>query len=276
MRGRIYTKEDKRKVKKLLLRGISYGEITRILGIPKSTISTWFGVFLKKPINRQARKEHFSRIHKLASIALKNRWEIRRKEESLSIKNGVEKELKNYPFENAGFYKAMLAMLFWAEGSKYKGVTGVKFTNTDPELASLYITLLRKCYDVDEKKFTIKLHVHYYHSIKKVKYFWSKILGVPLSQFSKIYIKKRSKTKRFRKNFSGICFIHYKDSIIRKEIVEIGHSLAKIIANYAPIAQRIEHLVADQKVAGSIPAGRTSTSILYRSKFFNPWISTLR
>ncbi len=257
MRGRIYTQKDKKEVKSLLLNGKSYGEITELLNIPKSTISTWFGKILKKPINKQSRREHFLRIHKLASIALKKKWGEKREEEARLIKIQVKRELKDYPFKNIGFYKAMLAMLYWAEGSKYKGVSGTGFVNTDPDLISLYISLFRKCYNIDEAKFRIKLHIHYYHSVKKVKNFWSKILGIPLYQFGKIYVKKRSKTKRFRKNFSGICFVYYKDSKIRKELLEIGCSLGKIITKYAPIAQRIEHLVADQKVAGSIPAGRT-------------------
>lgn len=251
------------------MNGKTYSEITKLLDIPKSTISTWFGKTLKRPINEQARQEHFARINKLASAAIKKKWGEKREKEAQLIRARVDKELKDYPLENIGFYKAMLAMLYWAEGNKYKGVSGTGFVNTDPSLAKLYISLLRKCYNVDEAKFRIKLHVHYYHSVKKVKIFWSKILNVSLSQFGKVYIKKRSKTKRFRKNFSGICFIYYKSSELRKEILETGSCLEKIITKSAPVAQRIERLVAVQKIAGSIPAGRTNSSILYRGNFLN-------
>ena len=126
----------------------------------------------------------------------------------------------------------MLAMLYSAEGARHKGVSGLKFANTDPKMAQLYITLLRKCYKLDESRFRIRLHLHYYHSIKKSKKIWSKLLNVPLDQFSKPYIKKRSKTKKFRKNFIGICFISYLDSNIRREIMEIFSQLHFFIAKH--------------------------------------------
>lgn len=253
----------------MLLTGKSYSEIRKFLGVPKSTISTWFGKTLKRPIDKQVRREHFARIHKLASIALKKRWERKRKEEDWLIKEKVKKELKSYPLGNIGFYKSLLAMLYWAEGNKDKKATGTKFTNTDPNLISLYVTLFRKCYNVDESKFRVRLYVHYYHSIKKVKKFWSKILNISQNQFTKTYVKKRSKAKRFRKNFAGICFLYYGDSKIRKELLEIGVALQRKITKNAPVAQWIERWPAEPKITGSTPVGRTNASILYRGKFFN-------
>ena len=257
MRGKIYTLKEKLKVKKLILAGKSYKEITLLVGVPKSTISTWFGKTIKRPINRRVILEHLSNIRKLAVAALKNKWKQKRDEETQLIKASIKKELVNYPLENIGFYKSLLAMLYWAEGNKSERGSGTKFANTDLNLAKLYVTLLRKCYNIEETKLKIGLYVHYYHSIKKVKNFWSKTLNIPLTQFHKVYVKKRSKTKRFRKNFAGICFIYYGDTHIRKELLELGSSLGKLITKSAPVAQWIEHLVADQKVARSSRAGRT-------------------
>lgn len=268
MRGKFYTQKDKNRVKQLILSGKSYSEIRKLLGVPKSTVSTWFGKTLKRPIDKKARHKHFSRIHRLALIALKKKWENTRREEDRLIKIKMEKELKNYPLKNNGFYKSLLSMLYWAEGDKHKNACGTKFANTDPKLAKLYATLLRKCYDVDESKFRIGLHVHYYHSIKKVRNFWSRTLNIPVAQFHKVYIKKRSKTKRFRKNFAGICFIYYGNSKIRKELLELGFLLQKTITNNAPVAQGIERETADFEVAGSNPARRTNVSMmLYQSIF---------
>ena len=268
MRGKFYTQKDKKRVKRLLLAGKSYSEIGKLLDVPKSTISTWFGKTLKRPVDKEARREHFARIHRLASIALKKKWERKREEEAKFIKEKIKKEIINYPLDNIGFYKGLLAMLYWAEGNKYKKASGTKFANTDPNLAKLYVTLLRKCYNIDETKFRIGLYVHYYHSIKKVKNFWSKVLNISLPQFHKVYVKKRSKTRRFRKNFAGICFIYYRNTCIRKELLELGLSLTKFITKSAPVVQRKEHWAAVPKVRGSIPLGRLNSSMLYRGKFF--------
>ena len=270
MQRKSYTIKEKGKVKQLILAGKSYREIREAFGVPKSTVSNWFGKTIKKPITRKAMLEHLARIRKLANIALKNKWEKKRKEEAQLLKVKIEKEIKNYPLENIGFYKSLLAMLYWAEGTRCKRGSGVIFVNTDPDLMLLFITLLRKCYSIDENKFSIWLRVHYYHSIRKVKSFWSKLLNVPLNQFIKVSIKKRSKTKRFKKNFAGICAIRSGNTNIRKELIEIGSTLQKLIIKNAPIAQWIERETADFEVVGSTPTGRTNVSILYRGKFFKP------
>lgn len=266
MRGKIYSEKEKEKVKQLILEGKSYNEITRLLGVPKSTTSTWFGKTIRKPWNRKTMLEHLANIRKLAAIANRNKWEKKRKEEAQLIKTKIEKELKNYPLENIGFYKSLLAMLYWAEGAKSEKACALKFANTDPDLALLYVTLLRLCYNIDETRLRIGLYVHYYHSIRRVRNFWSRTLNIPPNQFYKVYVKKRSKTKRFRKNFAGICFINYGDNKIRKELLELGSSLGKIITKNAPIAQRIEREVADFEVVGSNPTRRTN-EVLYRSTF---------
>ena len=229
MRGITYSKEEKEKVRQAILSGKSYNEITEFLGVPKSTISTWFGKTLKKPMNRGAMLKHLAEIRKLSAIKVRNKWKKIRDDEDKNIAEFVKKELPTYPFDNMGFYKSMLSMLYWAEGAKHEGACGLKFVNTDPLLMNLYITLLRKCYNIDEKKLKVRVHVHYYHSIKKVKKFWSENLNIPLNQFGKIYIKKRSKTKKFRKNFVGICFVYYGNSRIRKEVMEIARKLQSTI-----------------------------------------------
>ena len=225
MRGIIYSEKKKKEVRQAILIGKSYNEITKFLGVPKSTISTWFGNSLIRPVDHKARMNHLKRIRKLAVVKIRKKWEKIRCDEDKLVTDKINREISSYPFDNIGFYKSMLSMLYWAEGSKYDGVCGLQFVNTDPLLMKFFLSLLRKCYNIDEKKLRIRIHFHYYHKIKKVKQFWSKNLNIPLSQFGKVYIKKRSKTKKFRKNFAGICFVYYGDSKIRKEILGLNKAL---------------------------------------------------
>ncbi|OHB24337.1 MAG: hypothetical protein A3F96_00645 [Parcubacteria group bacterium RIFCSPLOWO2_12_FULL_40_10] len=196
----------------------SYREIYEVFKIPKSTLSTWFGKKYPGVFDKKAQLNHLEKIRPLALKVLKKERE--RLDELL--KKRVYQEIEEYPFNNIGFYKSILAILYWAEGGKYNN-SPVNFANTDPKLAKLFITLLRKCYKVDEDKLRVRIHLHYYHNIKKSKKFWSSTLDVPISQFGKIYIKKRSKTKKFRKNFMGICFIRYHSNGMRKEIMELAY-----------------------------------------------------
>ena len=118
-------------------------------------------------------------------------------------------------------------MLYWSEGSKGKG--GISFVNTDPKLALLFLTLFRKCYLIDEDKLRARLYLHYYHKIKETRLFWSSLLNISESKFGKIHIKPRSKTKKFRQNFMGICSIRYYSEDLKNEILERAYFLADLI-----------------------------------------------
>ncbi|MEK7165241.1 MAG: hypothetical protein AAB874_00340, partial [Patescibacteria group bacterium] len=123
--------------------------------------------------------------------------------------------------------KSVLCALYWAEGSKNRGM--LNFANTDPKLLKLFITLLRQCYKLDEQKFRIRLHLHWYHKEKELKIFWSKLLNIPVSQFNKTYRKKRSKERVFRKNIGGICFLRYNSDNLREQVMHYSQAFGEKI-----------------------------------------------
>lgn len=225
MRGQFYPKELKEKVEKLRSSGVTYGQLTSSFKIPKSTLSSWLGKKYPGVFDKEARLKHLESIRILAQ----DRARKVRLEKEIVLRDRVAKEFKLYPVTHIGFQKSILASLYWAEGAKHDKVSGVRFANTDPKMIALFMTLLRGCYSPDETRFRVRLHVHYYHKKNEVKNFWAQLLKVPKSQFWKIYEKKRSKTKRFRKNFMGICFIYHPDSNIRKELMEISRNLGELI-----------------------------------------------
>lgn len=201
--------------------GKTYPEIREKFLIPKSTLSTWFKNAGKRP-DRTRQLEHLKRIRPIAIATIH-----RKKEARVALATGIAtKELKQLSLKNKSVQKSLLAMLYWAEGAKSER-TGLRFVNTDPVLAKLYISLLRSSYTLDENRIRIRVHLHYYHRHREAIIFWSKLLGVPSSQFGKIYVKKRSVLKRFRKNFQGICFINYFDGRIRRELMSLGHQIAQ-------------------------------------------------
>ncbi len=229
MRGKLYTKKEKEKIKKMLLSGKSYNTVRKLTGVPKSTISGWCGKDLRGPMTKAEMLKHLAEIRKSASAAISKKYRDIREEERTAIKTSVSKSLILYPFNNSAVYRSLTSMLYWAEGAKTPEGGVMKFANTDPQLMLLFITLLRKSYSLKEEKFRVGLYLHHYHSIKKVKKFWSKLLTIPLNKFYKVYIKKRSQTKRFRKNFVGICFLYYRDRKIQRELLELGHALQQKI-----------------------------------------------
>ena len=152
---------------------------------------------------------HQKRINKLKTIEDRTTLEIRK---NPNLKNDK---------------KALLAMLYWAEGAKGRNDI-VNFANTDPQLTELFIFLLRESYQLDESKFRVRIHLHYYHNEARVKKFWSELLNIPISQFGKTYWKKRGTNKIYRKNEAGICFVRYNSMALKEEIM----SYARNVANY--------------------------------------------
>ncbi|MEK7550396.1 MAG: transposase [Patescibacteria group bacterium] len=226
---RNWSKETIEEARKLRTSGLTYRDISIKLGIAKSTLFNWIEE-IKRPgyITEADKKKHLTKIRLLATKKIKEM----RIDRLSSITKRAKLDVKNYSFGDRGYKRSLLAMLYWAEGSKGRGC--VTFANTDPSMSYLFITLLRGCYRLDESKFRIRLHLHYYRSASKSKKFWSDLLDIPLQKFNKIYIKKRSNSgKRFRRNFLGICFIKYYSEELRFELLETSRLIAE---KYVPIA----------------------------------------
>lgn len=221
-----YTSEVKRQVECLRKVGKTYTEIRERFPIPKSTLSLWLGKKYEGIFDRKAQLKHLKRIRLLSAETIRKKKIAR---DLISVQKGLA-VAKHVPLQKVAVLKSLLAMLYWAEGSKYKGVGGLKFVNTDPRLVLFYISLVRTCFPIDEKRLRIRLHVHHYHEKKKTLKFWSTLLKVPQRQFWKLYVKKRSVKKRFRKNSMGICFIYYPSNAIRIELLELAYTLYARVA----------------------------------------------
>lgn len=239
----------------LRLRGKTYTEIASKLKVAKSSLSLWLRdlPFPKESTSASKKKYFLKFVQPKGALANHNKklkmWDELHRE--------AKEEVKILPM-NYDFLRSLLVMLYWAEGSKFdKG--GISFVNTDPRIASLFITLLRHCYEIDESRLRVRLHLHWYHSITNTRNYWATLLNVPGKQIQKVYIKKRNRSKRFRKNFMGICFIRYNDSRMRRSMLAYAFALQ---AKIAPIAQGIERVPAEDEAGGSNPPRRAINSKL--------------
>ena len=222
----------KEKARLLRKQGYSYGQLTKELKVPKSTLHEWI-----RGVKRPAKFSRLDRIRWIKEIQPLGAQGNKRKREK--IVSQIIKEAKNEVSKiqiNHETRKAILSLLYWTEGTKVRGA--LQFANTDPKLILLFINLLRQCYKLDESKFRIRLHLHYYHKVKEIKAYWSKLLSIPTNQFEKIYRKSRSKEKKFRRNYGGICFVKYYNVYLKEKIVQYGYALGEKIAGkvHVPVA----------------------------------------
>ena len=98
-------------------------------------------------------------------------------------------------------------MLYWAEGDKAENWENVKFSNSDPHMIKVIMRWFREICKVPEEKFRVCLHIHSLHCRNDVEKYWSKIVGIPLSQFYKTQIKVTSLGQRKNKLYNGTCAV---------------------------------------------------------------------
>ncbi len=218
----MYSKDIREKSRKMRVEGFSLGNISKKLVIPKSTLSLWLKDIPKpKNLYYTNQKEWLVKIRILAADANKKK----RQEVIEKISDEVRKDVEIWDLSSPQIQKAILATLYWAEGTKGRDV--LQFANTDPRLILLFVTMLRNNFELDQSKFRVRLHLHFYHREKEVKKFWSQLLNIPESQFNKTYRKHRSKERTFRRNIGGICFIKYNSVYLQERLMSYAHLLAE-------------------------------------------------
>lgn len=227
MAGTRYPEETKKRVLELGALGKTYAQIQKKYPVPKSTLSYWFSRVGKKQ-DRTRQLAHLS-LARIASAKVKNQQKASRIKEA---DDAARRIAARVPILQEAVGKALLAMLYWAEGGKTDGA--MKFTNTDPELILLFISLLRENYEINESRLRVGLLVHYYHNRNQTRQFWSEKLQIPATQFWKIYLKPRSgKKKNYKRNFYGICNLHYSSSAIQRELIALGKEISIQVARRA-------------------------------------------
>lgn len=207
-------RKDKVKAYKLRREGKSYKEIRNLLGIPLSTIASWFKdeEWSQKIRDELGAQASLAFPEKLIAIqkANKARWA----KKYLEYKLTAESQFAKYQADPL-FITGL--MLFWGEGNKSPKDSHVKLANSDPTMIRIFYNFLTNTMDVDPNK--IKIHLLLYPDLvdDMQKSFWSKAVGIPLTQFTKsTYIKGRHPTRRLSYGVCNICICsrELKDKIL--------------------------------------------------------------
>jgi len=215
--------EIKEKSVSLRKEGYSLKEISDKLKIAKSTSSLWLrNIKLGEKAIRRLRQKGL-----LAQYKTSLRWQKKREKEKTELKKkALEffKKLKKDPLQ----FKVYCSLLYWCEGTKRVN-EGVRFINSDPTLIRTFLTLFRKSFEIDERKFRIGLHLHQYHNEKLQKEYWSKITKIPQSQFIRVYWKPNT-GKRIREDYPGCATIYYFNNKLAREFLSFYETFSEILS----------------------------------------------
>lgn len=204
---------DKEKALALRKQEMSYSQIKSILGIGKGTLSGW----LK---NYPLSKERIDALQGKNERRIERYRETRKRTKEKRL-NEFYLEQKNnlFPFTSRDFFIAGL-FLYWGEGTKTIS-KNVSVSNTDPSVVNFFIDWAINYLRVPKEKIHICLHLYNDMDIEKEKNYWSKILNIPLNQFSKPYIKISSSIRINQKGGfgHGTCNARISDARLSEKIL---------------------------------------------------------
>ena len=177
--------EDKRKAIELRIQGKTFHEIrSNIPNLAKSTLSGWLrNVKLTKEQQERLRKN----IEKVTYNArVKAAW-TKKKEKQKRIKKILEEAGKEYSLLSKNPLFLVGLVLYWAEGGRKSEV--FQFTNSDPSAVKAMLRWLNKICKIPKEKINFRIYIHKIYAYENCEAFWSKITGIPISNFQKTIYK---------------------------------------------------------------------------------------
>lgn len=200
--------KEKLKAIELRRKGLSYGEILKIVPVAKSSLSLWLkDTHLTKTEKKNLRNRQNSNISKgrikAASILVQNRIN---REKSHFI------EARKIFKENVSDTEFLIGIaLYWAEGSKRDN--GFSFINSDVNINKFMFKWIQKYLKVKPSDVMFRLYIHKPYASENCEQYWANELGFKLEQLGKTIYKSTSSPVKKRLNYKGCLRMQPKNSI---------------------------------------------------------------
>jgi len=112
-------------------------------------------------------------------------------------------------------------MLYWAEGSKpnpTNRMRTVDFVNSNPRMIKLFLRFLREICGIDERRLRLYLYCYANQKPENLKRYWHRVTNIPLTQFTKPYIREDFLPEKRGKMRYGLVHIRYSDKKLLSQI----------------------------------------------------------
>ena len=196
-------RQDKYKALKLRLKGYSYNEILKLLGVPKSTLSEWFS---RLELPEKARLRINNRVAKASFTGLikKNKMQTHLAMQRASlIRKKAQKNIKRL---SPNQLLLVGTALYWAEGykkpivknGKERSYHPISLPNSDPFLVKIFLRFLKEILEIPASKINAGIRIFEHMSEEHALKYWMRITRLPKKNFTKSYygISKSSQHKR--------------------------------------------------------------------------------
>lgn len=171
------------KIQNLRKKGYSIPEISKECSISKSTV-------LRYAKKVEILPKYYGRWidrHNAGKIVAQRRWDAAVKESKVLIDDIDKKD-----------WVLIVASLYWAEGAK----RDFSFSNTDPKMVRVFISILRNIFGVKNEDFKISLRLYEDLDKNKCIRYWSGVVGFSLRGRVSINILKGLKMGKLQ---FGMC-----------------------------------------------------------------------
>ena len=194
-------RKDYHSALELRLAGQTYGEIKKTLGIPKSTLSTWFKCITlskstKKILENKTRQGILSLIE---FNKIKTREIIRDNQNTrVSFQKKVGK-LKSRELMLVG------AALYWAEGyknhnPKQRSYPYLNFSNSDPYMVKVFIMFLENILEIPRSKLSASAMIYPGLNPTSAVDYWHNVSGIPKERMRYYIALSRASSGKRPKN----------------------------------------------------------------------------
>ena len=209
-------------------KGIAIRDIEKTLGIPRSTFSGWLhSVTLTEKQQNKLKKQAKQGLIEARIKAVQ--WHNAQKKERLEKAARIGAEiLKSVP-NNSKTLELALAFLYLGEGSKRNA--GTSLGSSDPKIIKFFIYCLQRIYDVQNEKIKCYLHLRADQNPERMKLYWSKGLGLPVTNFGKPSIDIRTRGKATYSHYKGVCLVECGRVDIQRRLVYIANGFCEGVIN---------------------------------------------
>jgi transcriptional regulator with XRE-family HTH domain len=222
--GYIGKLREKLKARELRKKGLSIKEIQKRLKVSRSSVSLWVrDIKLNKKQLEKLYLNKKSGALKGSIIAAMNKIKER---EMFTQKLNKEGEKEIGKMSKRDRFIAGVA-LYCGEGSKTDGE--VSFANSDPKIIKFMVKWFQEFCNISPNQLKGGLYLHEDLDESKAKNFWSRLTGIPLSQFGKTYIAKNN-PRRLRKvkHIYGVLKVRVSNVSLHRKIMGWISGILKI------------------------------------------------
>lgn len=215
--------EYKDKAVELRKQGLSYGEIQKLLSIPKSTLSHWLrNVVLTKEQKIRLDQNYGNGLIKARVKAAQ--WRRNQKELRLKVAEDEALSTLHQIKINDNIIELALAMLYMGEGAKNNSTS---MGSSSPLVLKFFIKVLIKIYNVEPTKIRCDLHLRSDQNTEEMKSYWSIELNLLLSNFRSVIFDLRTSDRKTYAHYKGVCLVNCGTVAIQRKLISLYNQFCR-------------------------------------------------